>query len=177
MPLYEFKDKRPCIHPEVAYISPSAIIIGDVRIGKDCSIFDNVVIEADVAPVIIGTGVNIQSQTVIHTSPDSITKIGDNVTIGHRAVIHAATIEDNATIGIGSLVATYSSIGKGAVIGEGSVVPQKKQIPANALAMGVPAKVIKTMSEEQEKYAIWIAEHYVMNGKERATSLKEINID
>ncbi|MDY6969235.1 MAG: gamma carbonic anhydrase family protein [Spirochaetota bacterium] len=177
MPLFEFKNKRPKIDPDVAYISESAIIIGDVAIGRDSVIFDNVVIEGDVAPVIIGERVNIQSQSVIHTIPDSVTTIGNNVTVGHRAVVHGAVIEDNVTIGIGAIIASYSQVGKGSVIGEGSLVPQKKQIPKRVVAVGSPAKVIGNISDEQEEYAVKIAGFYVHEGQERVKFLKRIDID
>ena len=175
-PFFELKDKKPRIHPEVAYISPSAIIIGDVTIGKGCSIFDNVIIEGDVAPVVIGDRVNIQSQSVIHTIPDGNTMIVSNVTIGHRAVVHGAKIEENVTIGIGSLVASYASVGKGAIIGEGAVVTQKSEIPPRILAVGVPAKVVKSITNEQEEYAVEVARLYCMEGKERAEFLREVPV-
>ena len=177
MPLYELNDKRPQIHPDVAYISPHAIIIGDVRIGKDTSVFDNVVIEGDIAPIVIGDRVNIQSLTVIHTAPSAVTTIGNDVTIGHRSIIHWTQIEDNVTIGIGAIVASYTRIGRGAIIGEGALVPQKMQTPALSLAIGVPAKVIRTLGGEAENQAIDVAGHYMEHGRERAQFMKLMRDD
>ncbi len=176
MPLFELKGKKPQINPNVVYISPLATIIGEVIIGEGCTIFENVVIDADVAPIYIGNRVNIQSQSVIHTLSDFPTTIGNNVTIGHRAIVHGAHIEDNVIVGIGSIIGSYAQVRKGAVIGEGAVVSQKKEIPARSIAMGMPAKIIKTITEEQEMNAIKIADYYVKSGRNRARYLKEIKI-
>jgi carbonic anhydrase/acetyltransferase-like protein (isoleucine patch superfamily) len=113
---------------------------------------------------------------VIHTLSDFPTTIGNNVTIGHRAIVHGAHIEDNVIVGIGSIIGSYAQVRKGAVIGEGAVVSQKKEIPARSIAMGMPAKIIKTITEEQEMNAIKIADYYVKSGRNRARYLKEIKI-
>lgn len=176
MPIYELEGKIPKIHPDVAFISPHAIIIGDVSIQEGSSILDNVVIEADVASITIGARVVIQSQSVVHTLEDSPTRISDNVTVGHRAVVHGAFIEDTATIGIGAIVASYARVGRCSIIGEGALVPNNMVIPPFSLAMGVPAKVVKKLGPEYEAEAGVVTEHYMKQGLRRAALLRRIDL-
>ena len=150
MKLYQYKDKTPSIHPS-AYIADYAVISGDVTIGEHSSIWFNTVIRGDVAPVIIGTKVNVQDNSVLHQSPNNPLILEDDVTIGHQCILHSCHVKKKALVGMGSIILDGAEIGEGAFIGAGSLVPQGKKIPPNTLAFGRPAKVIRPLTEEDKK--------------------------
>lgn len=146
---------KPYIH-ETAYIAPTAVIIGDVHIGKNCSVFPHAVIRGDENTIHIDEGTNIQDCCVIHVSYENKTIIGKNVTIGHAAVVHGATIDDNCLIGIHTTILNGSKIHKGSMIGAGAVVTPKTEIPENSLVLGIPGKVVKkdpTLLQQIQKNA------------------------
>ncbi len=132
---------------ENTYIAKSAIIIGDVFIGSRCSIWENAVIRGDLNRIEIGDGSNVQDCCVIHTSPEYGVKVGKNVSIGHGAIVHGATIEDECIIGINATVLDGVHVGKGSIIAANAVVPPGKEIPPYSLVVGVPGKVIKKDEE------------------------------
>ncbi|TFD98255.1 gamma carbonic anhydrase family protein [Jeotgalibacillus salarius] len=145
-----FKDRHPDIHESV-YISHSATVTGDIKIGAESSVWPGVVIRGDVSPTIIGTKVNIQDLSVLHQSPDLPLVIEDEVTVGHQVTLHSCTIRKNALIGMGSIILDGAEIGEGAFVGAGSLVPPGKKIPAGMMAFGRPAKVIREVNEEDRK--------------------------
>ena len=132
----------PKIH-ESTFVAKSAVIIGDVTIGKNCGVFPNAVIRGDDNSIEIDDGSNVQDCCVIHVDEDHKTRIGKNVSIGHSAVIHGATIEDNCLIGIHSTILNGAKIGSGSVIGANALVKTDTEIPENSLVIGVPGKVVK----------------------------------
>lgn len=134
---------KPEIH-ESAYIDPSAVIIGNVKIEKNCGVFPNVVIRADQNLIEIKEGSNVQDGSVIHTDEIHKVKIGKNVSIGHAAVVHGAIIEEGCIIGMNSTVLNGAKIGKGSVIGANAIVTENKEILENSLVIGVPGKAVKT---------------------------------
>lgn len=175
MPLYALGDLVPTVDPAVAYISPHAILVGDVRVGPGCTIFDHVVIEGDIGPVVLGANTNVQSGTCIHTVIDVETRLGAHVTVGHRAVVHGAVVEDLATVGIGAIVGARARVGRAALLGEGAVVAQNAEVPPHALAVGVPARVVKQLGPAEEQEALWVANHYVEEGRRRARDLRALH--
>lgn len=128
---------------ESSFIAPSAVIIGDVIIGKDCGIYSYAVIRGDQNTIEIGDGSNVQDCCVIHVNNEYPVKIGKNVSIGHLAMIHGATIENECLIGINATVLNGARIGSGSVIGANALVTAGTEIPKNSLVLGVPGKVIK----------------------------------
>lgn len=162
--IYNFKDKQPFIASNV-FIADNVVITGEVIIGEHTSIWFNTVIRGDVAPVIIGNRVNIQDNSVLHQSDDIPLIIEDNVTIGHQCILHSATIKKGALIGMGSIVMDGAEIGEGAYIGAGSLVSQGKIIPPNTLAYGRPAKVIRSLTQDEQAELVKSASHYVESGK------------
>jgi len=133
-----------------AYIDSSAQVIGDVEIGERSSIWPNAVLRADVNSIRVGVETNIQDNCVVHVDTgDCATVIGDRVTVGHSAVLHGCTIEDDSLIGIAAVVLNRARIGRGSVIGAGSVVPEGAVIPPGSLVLGVPGKVRREVSEEE----------------------------
>ncbi|MCD7976391.1 MAG: gamma carbonic anhydrase family protein [Tannerellaceae bacterium] len=141
--------------PEIGqdtFLAENAAIIGDVVIGKGCSIWYGTVLRGDVNSIRIGNGVNIQDGSVLHTLYQKSTiEIGDNVSIGHNVTIHGAKIEHGALIGMGSVVLDDAVIGEGAIVAAGSVVLAKTQVEAGSIYAGVPAKFVKKVDPEQAK--------------------------
>ena len=126
-----------------SFIAPSAVLIGDVTIGKHCGVYPHAVIRGDQNSIEIGDGSNVQDCCVIHTNNVFPVKIGKNVSIGHLAMIHGAIIEDECLIGINATVLNGARIGSGSVIGASALVTAGADIPKNSLVLGVPGKVIK----------------------------------
>lgn len=146
------------------FLADNATIIGDVKIGDECSIWFNTVIRGDVNSIRIGNGVNIQDGSVLHTLYEKSTiEIGDNVSVGHNVTIHGATIKDYALIGMGSTVLDHAVIGEGAIVAAGALVLKNTIIEPNTIWGGVPAKFIKQVDPEQSKEINHkIAKNYLM---------------
>jgi carbonic anhydrase/acetyltransferase-like protein (isoleucine patch superfamily) len=152
----------PRIAPDV-FLAPGAVIVGDVEIGPGSSVWFNAVIRGDVAPVRIGARTNIQDGAVIHLDPDAPCTIGDDVTVGHRAVVHGTTVGNGVIIGMGSVVLSRSRVGNGVIVAAGAVVPEGMDIPDGALVAGVPATVKRMLDDERQRALIRSATGYVAN--------------
>ena len=146
------------------YLAENATIIGDVIIGDDCSIWFNTVLRGDVNSIRIGNRVNVQDGTVIHTLyQKSVSIIGDDVSIGHNAVIHGARIENGALIGMGAIILDHAVVGEGAIIAAGSVVLSGTQVEPGSIYAGVPAKFVKKVDPAQAREMNQkIARNYMM---------------
>jgi carbonic anhydrase/acetyltransferase-like protein (isoleucine patch superfamily) len=162
--IYPYKEKMPTIAPSCC-IADYVTITGDVTIGEESSIWFNTVIRGDVSPTIIGKRVNIQDQSTLHQSPNAPLLIEDDVTVGHQVILHSSIIRKRALIGMGSIILDGAEIGEGAFVGAGSLVPPGKKIPPNTLAIGRPAKVIRTLTEEDLKDMQRIRTEYVEKGQ------------
>ena len=134
------------IHP-TAFIHPAAFVCGDVTLGAGASVWPGAVIRADSAPITIGESSNVQDGVVIHVDPGLPCTIGARVTIGHRAVVHGATVEDECLIAIGALVLNRVVVGRGSLVGAGAVCTEGLVIPPNSLVLGVPARVVRTTDD------------------------------
>lgn len=135
--------------PEDCFVAPNATIVGDVTIGSECSIWFNAVVRGDVNSIIIGNKVNVQDGACIHcTYQKTKTIIGNNVSIGHNAIVHGCTVEDNVLIGMGSIVMDNVRIGQNSIVAAGAVVLEGTQIPAGSIYAGVPAKKVKDISQD-----------------------------
>ncbi len=145
----EIHGKRPMIH-ESCYIAPNAMIIGDVRIRADSSVWFNAVLRADQASIEIGEGTNVQDGVIIHPDRRS-TIIGDRVTIGHRAFIEGVYIEDEVLIGIGAIILEGAKIGRSSLIGAGTIVTKNTEIAPGKLVMGVPGREVGEVSPHHMK--------------------------
>ena len=146
---------------ESAFVAANATVLGDVKIGDQSSVWFGAVIRGDTAPVTVGDRSNVQDLCVLHADPGYPCEIGDDVTVGHAAVVHGATVGNGAMIGIRAVVLNGAKIGDGAIVGAGAVVTENTEIPAGHLAVGVPAKVIRKLSPENVKRAKHAAQHYV----------------
>ncbi|WP_429948878.1 gamma carbonic anhydrase family protein [Enterococcus sp. AZ101] len=150
------------------FIAPSADVYGDVRLAKDTSIWFQSVLRGDNNSITINAGSNVQDSTVIHVDQDAPVVIGENVTIGHHCMLHGCKIEDGALIGMSSTILNRATIGKNSLIGAGSLVTEGTEIPANVLAFGRPAKVIRPLTREELRKNKENAQHYVERSKEFA---------
>lgn len=147
--------------PKNNWIAPGAHVIGDVLMGENIGIWYNAVVRGDANTIVIGDNTNIQDNTTVHTDADYPVSIGKGVTIGHNAVIHGCTIGDNTVIGMGSIVLSGALIGCNCIIGAGALVTGKMRIPDNSLAFGNPAKVVRTVSDDEITSNRENALHYV----------------
>ncbi|MBZ5607843.1 MAG: gamma carbonic anhydrase family protein [Acidobacteriia bacterium] len=138
-----------------AYIDPSAQVIGDVVVGERSSIWPNVTVRGDVNTIRIGFDTNIQDNSVLHCDPGPFPlEIGNRVTVGHMAVVHGCTIEDDCLIGIAAVILNGARIGRGSVVAAGAVVPEGAEVPPESMLMGVPAKVKRQLTaEERERFS------------------------
>jgi len=151
--------KTPQIH-ETAYVAEGAQVIGDVILKADSSIWYNTVCRADINRIVIGERTNIQDNSVIHLENDQGVLVGNDVTVGHNAIIHGCSIADGALIGMGAIIMNGAVIGKGAVIGAGAVVKEDMVIPDFSLVVGVPGKIVKTLSPETyDENVKWAAKY------------------
>jgi carbonic anhydrase/acetyltransferase-like protein (isoleucine patch superfamily) len=141
----DFPWPDPQIHTE-AWVAETAVVIGDVQLAAGASLWPTAVARGDVSPIVVGEGSNVQDGAVLHGDNDQPVTIGDDVTIGHRAVVHGATLNDGCLIGIGAIVLNGVTIGEEALVAAGSVVT--RDVPAGSLVMGAPAQVKRELSAE-----------------------------
>lgn len=140
--------KQPTIHP-TAFIHPSAHVIGDVTIGKNVSVWPTAVIRGDTDHITIGDDSNVQDGAVIHVDEGVPCAIGARVAIGHRAIVHGATIEDDVLVGMGAILLNGVRVGSGSIIGAGAVCRENMRVPPNSLVVGVPGKVIRDTTPDE----------------------------
>ncbi len=164
--IYPYRGIMPKIH-ETAFIAPSASIIGDVEIGEGTNIWYNCVLRGDVYNIKIGKNTNIQDGTVIHTTSDfQGTYIGDGVTVGHSAILHACTVEDYGFVGMQACVMDGAVVEGMAMLAAGALLTPGKRVPRGQLWAGRPAKFMREMTDEENRYILWSAEHYRKLGQE-----------
>ena len=148
------------IHP-TAWVAPGAFLRGDVTLGEKVSVWYNAVLRADQEKIIIGKNSNIQDNAVLHGDPGNDIIVGENVTVGHGAILHGCTVEDNALIGMGSVVLDHAVIGAGSIVGAGAVVSSGTIVPPKSLVVGIPAKVKKTLTDEESAGNLENVEEYL----------------
>ena len=156
-----FKSSSPIIDPS-AYVDISAQVIGDVHIGSESSVWMNVVIRGDVNHVRIGKRTNIQDLTMVHVMRETHpTLIGDEVTVGHSAVVHGTTIENRVLVGMGAVLLNGVHIESDCIIAAGSLLPEGTRIPSRSMVMGRPGKVKRQLTDEEVAEIRWYADNYV----------------
>ncbi|OLC55904.1 MAG: hypothetical protein AUH85_08070 [Chloroflexi bacterium 13_1_40CM_4_68_4] len=159
MPLYEYRGKRPRIAPD-AFVAPTAVLIGDVTVQSGASVWFGTVLRGDMDRIEIGERSNVQDNSLIHTDTNEPTLIGTDVTIGHMALVHSAIVEKNVLIGQAAVLVGRNHIGTGTIIGAGAVLPEGFDAPARSLVLGVPAKVVREVRAEDERWTVGAAKHY-----------------
>ena len=140
MPLFSFEGKRPTVHP-TAFVAPTAVLVGDVTVEANASVWYNAVLRADFHSIVIRRGANVQDCAVVHVTPYAGTEVGPGATIGHNCTVHAAFIAEEALVGNGATVLDGARIGVRAMVAAGALVAPETEVPDGMLAMGVPAKV------------------------------------
>lgn len=157
--LDRYLEAYPRIGPEV-WLAPGAVLVGDVEMAEESSVWYGCVLRGDVNRIRIGARSNIQDGTVIHLGDRDPTVVGEDVVVGHRAVLHGCTIGDRCLIGIQATILDGAVIGHGSLIGAGAVVPAGMEVPPNSLVLGTPAKVVKSLSPEAEEFHRGLAAKY-----------------
>jgi carbonic anhydrase/acetyltransferase-like protein (isoleucine patch superfamily) len=154
------------IIPRIAsgvYLAPGAVVIGDVEIGEESSVWFNAVLRGDVAPIRVGRRSNIQDGAVLHLDRGTPCIVGDEVTIGHGAIVHGTTVADGVTIGMGAVVLSRSTIGEEAIVAAAALVPEDAYVASGTLVMGVPARERRSLTAEERAASRENARRYVRN--------------
>ena len=162
MPIYTIGAKRPQLDPH-SWVAPNAIVIGDVRLARNTSIWWNATLRGDNDPITIGENSNIQDNCVLHTDEGVPLTIGRDVSVGHLVTLHGCSIGDGSLIGIGSVLLNHAVIGKGCIVGANTLIPEGKIFPDHSLIVGSPGKVVRQLSDEEVAGLRHSAEHYVEN--------------
>jgi carbonic anhydrase/acetyltransferase-like protein (isoleucine patch superfamily) len=156
---------NPQIHPS-AFVAGNATVLGDVRLGEESSVWYQCVLRADINRIAIGRGSNIQDGAVVHLADEFGVEVGEYVTVGHKAILHACTIGDEVLVGMNAVVLDGAEIGARSIIGAGALVTGGKKFPPGSLILGSPAKVVRELSvEEQAGIRTW-ADRYVQLSRE-----------
>jgi carbonic anhydrase/acetyltransferase-like protein (isoleucine patch superfamily) len=156
----DYGDRRPEIDP-AAWVAPGCTVIGSVRLAPRASVWYGSVLRGDTEGITIGAGSNVQDGTVVHADPGFPTTVGAGVSVGHRAVLHGCTVEDDALIGMGAVVLNGARIGAGSLVAAGAVVLAGTVVPPGSLVAGVPARVRRALSEQERADLRRTAEQYV----------------
>jgi len=173
MNIYQLGDKKPHLPPVGEYwIAPNAIVVGDVILQKNASVWFGAVVRGDNDPITIGENTNVQDGSVLHSDVGLPLNIGKDVTIGHMAMVHSCDIGDQSLIGIGAVILARARIGRNSIVGAGALVPEGKEYPDGVLLVGSPARVVRQLTPEQIAFLKGSADHYVANWKRYATDLK-----
>ena len=163
----------PVIHP-TAFVHPSAVVIGDVTLGARVSVWPTAVLRGDTAPIVVGADSNVQDGSVLHVDAGVPCTIGSRVAIGHRAIVHGATVENDCLIGMGAIVLNHVVVGSGSIVGAGAVCREGMIIPANSLVVGVPARIVRaTTTEERERIAKTVAAYLALQDEHRSGTLDD----
>lgn len=174
MSIYALDGVVPLIS-EMAWVADSAQVIGRVELAENTSVWFGAVIRGDSDSIRIGRRSNVQDASVLHTDAGIPLVVGDDVTIGHRVMLHGCTIGDGSLIGIGAVILNKAKIGKGCLVGAGSLVTEGKEFPDGSMIMGSPAKVTRQLTPEQVESVRNIAQHYVENARRFRAGLKKIS--
>ena len=173
MPLYSIDGIAPELPPDGAYyIAPTAVLIGRVRLLKNASIWFGAVLRGDNDWITVGENANVQDNAVIHADPGQPVVLGTGVTVGHRAIIHSATVGDHSLIGMGATLLNRARIGSYCVVGAGALVAEDKTFDDGSLAVGAPARIVRTLNDEERARLQFSADVYVANAKRFREGLK-----
>lgn len=174
MPVYRLGAHAPAIAP-TAYVAPNATLIGKVTLAENASVWFGATLRGDNEPIVIGPSSNVQDGAVLHTDMGSPLTVGANVTIGHQAMLHGCTIHEGALIGIQAVILNDAVIGRHSLVGAGALVTERRQFPERSLILGAPAKVVRTLTDEEVAGLLLAAEHYVRRGAQYRAELEPIS--
>ena len=171
--IFELGDRKPVFEGDY-FVAENAAVIGSVVMGPNASVWWSVTIRGDNDVIRLGENVNIQDGSVIHTDGGVQVTLERNVSVGHLVMLHGCTVRENSLIGIGAIVLNGAVIGRNCLIGAGALVAEGKEIPDGSLVLGVPGKVVRSLTPEQIATNTWIAEHYVERAGIYRQGLKRI---
>ncbi len=156
-------NKTPLIDP-TAFVAPGAVVLGDVELGPEVSVWYGCVLRGDINWIRVGARTNLQDGTIIHVTHNvQGTQIGREVVVGHRVVLHSCTVGDQVLIGMGAVVLDRAQVGDGAIVAAGAVVPPGMEVPPDTMVAGIPAKVIRPVTPEQRRGTVAAMERYLKN--------------
>jgi carbonic anhydrase/acetyltransferase-like protein (isoleucine patch superfamily) len=170
---YSLGDKRVKLEGSGQFIAPNAAVIGDVTLHSNSSVWFSCVLRGDAERIEVGAGSNIQDGTVLHADPGFPMVVGENVTVGHNAMLHGCTIGDGTLVGISAVVLNGARVGKGCLIGANALVTEGMEIPDGSLVLGSPAKIKTELSAEQRLALMHNADHYMGNARRFSTDLQD----
>ena len=172
--IYALGDRKPEFEGSGHFVADNATVIGSVRLGDSASVWFNCVLRGDNDWLVVGERSNIQDGSVLHTDDGIELVVGKNVTVGHKVMLHGCTIGDNSLIGIGSTVLNKAQIGNNCIVGANSLVTEGKTFPDGSLILGSPAKVARSLSDEEIAFIKWSADIYVRNAARFNEQLKPL---
>ena len=172
MPLYGYRGKRPTVASD-AFVAPTAVLIGDVTDRSGASVFFGSVLRGDMDRIEIGERSNVQDNCTIHTDAGEPTIIGSDCTIGHGAIVHSSIVERNVLIGTAAVLVGANTVGERTIVGAGAVLAERFSAPARSLVLGVPARVIREVRDEDDRWTIGAARHYAELSAWYRENLKE----
>lgn len=173
MAVYELDGHAPTLGPN-AWVADSAQVIGKVTLGENASVWFGTVVRGDTEHLRIGKGSNVQDGSVLHADAGVPLDIGENVTVGHKVMLHGCTVGEGSLIGIGAIVLNHAKIGRNCLVGAGALVTEGKEFPDGSMILGSPARAVKQLSPEQIAGLRHIAQHYVDNAALYRKGLKKI---
>ena len=172
MPLYGYRGKRPNVAPD-AFVAPTAVLIGDVTLRSGASVWFGSVLRGDMDRIEIGERSNVQDNCTIHTDAGEPTIIGPDCTIGHGAIVHSSTVERNVLIGTAAVLVGANTVGERTIVGAGAVLAERFAAPARSLVLGVPARVVREVRDEDDRWTVGAARHYAELSAWYRENLKE----
>ena len=170
---YALGDRHVKTDGDDYWIAPGAQVMGEVTLGAGANIWFGTVVRGDNDPITIGAGCNVQDGCILHADPGFPMTVGENVSVGHNAMLHGCTVGDGSLIGIGAVVLNGAKVGRGCLIGANALVTEGMDIPDGSLVLGSPAKIKSRLSAEQQEGLLLNASHYVNNGQRYSVELKE----
>ncbi len=173
VPRYEYRGRQPEVAPD-AFVAPDAVLVGDVVVRSGASVWFGCVLRGDMDRIEIGARSNVQDNSTIHTDAGGPTVLAEDVTVGHAAMIHSSLIERNVLVGSGAVLSGRNVVGAETLIGAGAVLGENVTIPPRSVVVGVPARVVRTLRSEDERWTIDAAEHYADLAAWYRDNLREI---
>jgi carbonic anhydrase/acetyltransferase-like protein (isoleucine patch superfamily) len=174
MTQYRIGDKQPSVAPS-AFVAREATLVGEVVLGENASVWFGAVLRGDNEPIRVGAGSNVQEGAVLHADPGYPLTLGDNVTVGHQAMLHGCTVGDGALIGIQAVVLNGAVIGASCRVGAGAVVTERKVFPDRSMILGAPAKVVRQLSDEEVAGIRGIADNYAKRSGQYRQELQALD--
>jgi carbonic anhydrase/acetyltransferase-like protein (isoleucine patch superfamily) len=172
--LYALGHDSPAIETGEYFVAPTAAVIGRVTLGRDANIWFGAVLRGDGNTIEIGDGSNIQDNAVVHVDSDAPVIVGQNVTVGHSAVVHGCTIGDGSLIGIGATILSHARIGRFCLVGAGALITERKEYPDRSLIIGAPAKRVREVTDEEVEMLKASAAHYSALGRRYHRELEHL---